>query len=167
MNFFSFITKVNRVFAIVSGILIGVVGIFATYEAIARGVFSRPTIWSSDLSRYIMIWAIFLGTASAFLDKTHISVDFVREMVGKRWGTGIQRVLSILGYGFALVYILALVWCSQDLFFEALKEGKLTYGTIQIPVAYLYLAMVVGSVMMVATVVPIIVGLMRKKDDYL
>jgi TRAP-type C4-dicarboxylate transport system permease small subunit len=167
MKFFPFITKVNKYFAIVSGILIGVVGLFATYEAISRGVFSRPTSWSSDLSRYIMIWAIFLGTASAFLDKTHISVDFVREMAGKKWGTGVQRGLSILGYLCTLVYILVLIWCSQDLFLEAIKEGKLTYGTIQISVAYLYLAMVIGSVLMALTVIPIIVGLVRKKDDYL
>jgi TRAP-type C4-dicarboxylate transport system permease small subunit len=167
VKFFSFITKVNKYFAIISGILIGVVGLFATYEAIARGVFSSPTIWSSDLSRYVMIWAIFLGTASAFLDKTHISVDFVRELAGKKWGTGVQRVLAILGYLFTLVYIAALGWCSQDLFFEALKEGKLTYGTIQFPVAYLYLAMVIGSLLMVATVVPIIAGLIGKKNDYL
>ena len=167
MSFFSFITKANKVFAIISGILIGVIGLFATYEGIARSLFSSPTIWSSDLSRYIMIWAIFLGTASAFLDKTHISVDFIRETVGRKWGMGAQRVLAILGYLFTLVYIAVLGWCSQDLFFEALKEGKLTYGTIQIPVAYLYLAMVIGSLLMAATVIPIIAGLVRKKDQYL
>jgi TRAP-type C4-dicarboxylate transport system permease small subunit len=167
VKFFSFITKANTFFGIVSGILIGLIGLLSTYEGLARGLFSSPTSWSSDVSRYIMVWAIFLGAASAFMDKTHISVDFVREILGRRWGVGVQRGMAILSYLFTLVYIGALGWCSQDLFREAWREGKMTFGTIQIPAAYLYLAMVIGSILMAATVVPIIASLARKKDDYL
>ena len=167
LKFNTFISALNRICAIVAGLMIFVVGIFSTYEGLARGLFSSPTIWSSDVTRYMMIWAIFLGTASAFLGKTHISVDFVRDLIGRRWGPGLQRFLAILGYFFSLVYVLVLAWCSLDLFGEAYREGKLSYGTIQIPVTYLYLAMVVGSVLMVMTLLPIIASLIRKKDDYL
>jgi len=167
MKIFGSIRKINHVASVVSGFLIFVAGLFSTYEAIARGLFSHPTIWSLDLSRYVILWAIFLAAASAFLDKTHISVDFVRELLGKKWGVGLQRTLSVLGYFFTLTYILVLAWCSQDLFLEAVKEGKLSYGTIQIPVAYLYLAMVIGSILMILTVIPIIAGLLRKEDEYL
>jgi len=167
MKIFGLIRKTNHVFSVVSGFLIFVVGLFSTYEAVARGFFSHPTIWSLDLSRYVMIWAIFLAAASAFLDKTHISVDFVRELLGKKWGVGLQRTLSVLGYFFALTYILVLAWYSLDLLIEALSEGKLSYGTIQIPAAYLYLSMVIGSILMGLTVIPIIAGLIRKDDEYL
>jgi TRAP-type C4-dicarboxylate transport system permease small subunit len=75
--------------------------------------------------------------------------------------------LSVLGYFFALTYILVLAWFSLNLLLEALSEGKLSYGTIQIPAAYLYLSMVIGSILMALTVIPIIAGLIRKDDEYL
>ena len=167
MKIFGHIRKTNHVCSIVSGFLISVVGLFSTYEAISRGFFSRPTIWSLDLSRYVMLWAIFLAGASAFLDKTHISVDFIRELLGKKWGVGLQRTLTVVGYFFTLTYILVLVWFSLDFLLEALREGKLTYATIEIPAAYLYLAMVIGSILMALTVIPIITGLIKKDDEFL
>ena len=167
MKIFGFIRKINDHCSIVAGFLIFVVGTFSTYEAISRGFFSRPTIWSMDLSRYVMIWAIFLAGASAFMDKTHIAVDFVREMVGKRWSKGLRRVLAVLGYCFTLTYISILTWFSFRMLTKAIREDKLSYGTIQIPVAYLYVAMVVGAILMLLTVIPIIVGLIRKDNEYL
>lgn len=161
------IVQVDNVFAVIAGVITLIVGLFSCYEAIARGVFDSPTMWTMDISRYMIIWAIFLGSASAFLTKTHIAVDFIREAAGQRFGRGLRRVLCVAGYLMALIYVSVLGWKSVTQAMEAVAGGKLTYGMLMIPSVYLYLAMIVGSVLMFVTLIYIIGDLLKKGDDYL
>lgn len=167
MKCFSFVRRVNKYSAIASGVIIFFVGVLSTWEGVARGVFSSPTVWSIDVSRYLIIWALFLGTSSAFEEKTHISVDFIREELGNRSGPGLKRALTVCGYIFALIYVLVLTWSTIDMIMDAVRLNKLTLGTVQIRAIYLYLAMLVGSVLMIMTLIYIIIDLLRKGDRYL
>jgi len=163
----TFLQKINNNAAIISGLIIFIVALFSTWEAVARGVLSSPTIWTMDVSRYLIIWALFLGTASALDNKSHIAVDFIREEIGKKWGIGIRRVMAICSYIFALVYVLVLAWSSIDLTKDALRLDKLTLGTIQIPSVYLYVAMIIGSIFMMISIAAIISDIVRKNKFYL
>jgi len=167
LEFPPILKRLNRISAIIAGILIFFIGVLSTMEGIVRGFFSSPTSWSVDISVYMLIWAIFLATASAFEDKNHVSVDFVREGMGRRWGSGVQRSLAIVSYIMALVYVVAFTWSSLSILYDAVKYGKLTRAIVQIPVSYLYIGMVVGSIAMLVTLVFIIVTLFSGKNDYL
>jgi C4-dicarboxylate transporter DctQ subunit len=167
LEFPSFLKRLNRASAIFAGILIFFIGILSTMEGIVRSFFSSPTSWSVDVSVYMLIWAIFLATASAFQDKNHVSVDFVREGMGRRWGSGVQRYLTIVGYLMALVYVVAFTWSSLSILYDAVKFEKLTRAIVQIPVSYLYIGMVIGSIAMLVTLVFIIISLISGKNDYL
>jgi TRAP-type C4-dicarboxylate transport system permease small subunit len=167
MNSFPRIRRINHIAAVISGILIFMISLLCFLETIARNVFSQPTSWTLDISTYLLIWAFFLGTAAAFQEKTHVSVDFFRDMIagllGKIWG----RILAVAGYLFSLVYILILFVATIYLIKDALDLQKLTLAVIQIPVVYLYLAMLLGSLMMIVVVVFIILDLLHKGDRYL
>jgi len=167
MKYPKLLNHFNQVTGIISGALIILMGLLATLEGILRGLFSSPTSWTLDVSQYILIWTIFLGTASAFQEKTHVSVDLVKDFAGQRWGIRVQRVLVIIGYLFALVFILVLAWDSADLILTAIKLEKLTIGTVQIPIVYLYAAMMAGSVFMLVTVVCIILDTIGGGKKYL
>jgi TRAP-type C4-dicarboxylate transport system permease small subunit len=60
-----------------------------------------------------------------------------------------------------------LAWDSADLIFTAIKLEKLTIGTVQIPIVYLYAAMMAGSVFMLVTVVCIILDVIGGGEKYL
>lgn len=91
MRFPLWLQTCNRVLGIVSGIIILMISGLTTMEGIARGIFDSPTTWSLDVCQYLLIWAIFLGSSYAFQDKSHVSVDFIREGAGTRFGSGVQR----------------------------------------------------------------------------
>lgn len=165
MSIFYFIKKINRFLAIISGAIILFIGILCTFEAITRGL-DRPITWGLDISRYLLIWAIFLSSAYAFQTKTHVSVDFIRESVKRTLGLNVSRVLTILSYFLALVYVLTLFWNSIDLLKDALYLHKLTLGNVQIPIAFLYLAMLIGSFLMIVTLIYIIMVIL-KENRYL
>jgi C4-dicarboxylate transporter DctQ subunit len=159
--------RFNAFLGIVSGGLIILLGLLATMEGILRGFFSMPTSWSLDLCQYILIWTIFLGSSYAFQERGHVSVDLVKEWVGKRFGTGALRGMNLIGYLMALIFVIAIGWCSWRFITAAIKYGKLTLGNFQIPIAYLYAAMVAGSVFMLFTVVCIMADLIGGGKEYL
>jgi TRAP-type C4-dicarboxylate transport system permease small subunit len=159
--------RFNELAALVAGALIIVMGLLATLEGILRGFFSSPTSWTLDVSQYILIWSIFLGTAAAFQEKTHVSVDLMKDYVGQHWGIAARKVLVIIGYVLALTFILVLTWDSVELIRSAIRLEKLTIGTMQIPIVYLYAAMLAGCLFMVATVVCIILDLVGGGKKFL
>ena len=75
--------------------------------------------------------------------------------------------MAAAGYIFSLIYVTVLAWDSVDMFFFGLKWGKLTRGTIQIPIVWLYAAIFLGSVAMAVTIVFILASLAGKETDYL
>jgi C4-dicarboxylate transporter DctQ subunit len=167
MEFPKILNKINRILGLISGAIILIIGILTSMEGIARGLFDQPTTWSLDVCRYLLIWAVFLSSSFAFQEKAHVSVDFFREGIGKKTIPVLQRVMAILGYIFSLVYILIIVWGGLYMFVHGLKWERLTRGTIQIPIIWVYWAVVIGSVMMAITVIAILINLIRGKNDYI
>jgi TRAP-type C4-dicarboxylate transport system permease small subunit len=161
------LSRFNQVTGFISGVLIVITALLATMEGILRYVFASPTSWSLDISQYLLIWVIFLATAYAFQEKTHVSVDLVKDFVGQRWGVEAQKVMVVVGYGMALVFILVLAYDSVELAVTAIRLNKLTIGTVQVPIIYLYTAMVAGSIFMLVTVVCIILDVIDGGKKYL
>jgi TRAP-type C4-dicarboxylate transport system permease small subunit len=167
MKFPELLRRFNAALALLSGVIILIIGILTTMEGIARGLFNAPTTWSLNVAQYLLIWAIFLGSAYAFQEKTHVAVDFIREGVGNRWGKGAQRILSLCGYTFAFVYVAIIAWNSIDMLKLAIKYDTLTLGIVQIPIVWLYLAMLIGSLSMIVTLFFIILDLIGKRKTYI
>jgi C4-dicarboxylate transporter, DctQ subunit len=167
MKFPRFMERINVFCGIVSGALIIVLGLLATMEGAMRGFFSSPTSWSLDLSTYILIWMVFLGTSYSFQEKGHVSVDLVKEWVSVHWGQKPVKWMNIVGYLMCMTYIGVLLWSGYDSLAGALKYGKLTVGNLQIPLVYLHSAIVVGSISMAVTVTFIILDLLGNGKKYL
>lgn len=167
MRYPEFVKRLNTLMGIISGSLIIIIGILSVMEGILRGVFNSPTTWTLNISQYILIWAVFLGSAYAFQECNHVSVEFIREALGKRWGNRVRKVLSIAGYLLALIYVGVLLFYSIDLLTGAINVGKYTYGALRIPAAYLYSAMVLGSISMVVTLTFIILNILGGGKKYL
>lgn len=75
--------------------------------------------------------------------------------------------MAAAGYLFSLAYVAVLAYDSVDMFLFGLKWGKLTRGTIQIPIVWLYAAIFIGSVAMAVTIVFILASLAGKENTYI
>jgi C4-dicarboxylate transporter DctQ subunit len=167
MKAFAFIRRVNHIAAVISGIFIVIMSFLCSFEAVARNVFSRPTTWTLDISSYFLIYAFFLASAAAIQEKTHVSVDFIRNMIRGKFGEIWGRVLSISGYVFCLVFILVLLGTMISFTGDALRFNKLTLAVVQIPLIYLYVAALGGCILMMVVVIFIVLDLLRGSDEYL
>lgn len=167
MKFPQNLKTLNHAASTLAGGIILTIGFLTTIEGIARGLFNSPTGWSLDVCRYLLIWAIFLGSAFAFQEKGHVAVDFIREGLGQKIGSSYQRFFASVGYWFALLYVIVLTYSSVDMMIYAVQMDKLTRGTMQIPIVWLYLAMGIGSVGMVITLCFILLDLKSGSDEYI
>jgi TRAP-type C4-dicarboxylate transport system permease small subunit len=66
------------------------------YQVITRYIFSDPSSWSEEVSRYISVWAIFLGAAIAFRSRSHLGVDYFVTLFSKRMQKGMRATVNII-----------------------------------------------------------------------
>ena len=136
-------------------------------EAILRGIFDSPTMWSVDVSQYLLILAAFFGSSYAYQEHGHVAVDFLKDIVEKHSGKKPRRVMAVIGYIMAFIVILAFLWACAQLGIKAVKFNSLTTNNVQIPLVLIYGLMGLGSCCMLVTVVFIILDLFAGGDKYL
>jgi len=167
MKYFHGIKRFNQWLAVASGVLVLVIAILWSIEVVMRYFFRSPTSWIMNVSQYILIWIPFLASAACFQYKSHISVDFVRSKLYERYGAATGKVLALICYFACLVFVVVIGLDSVILFKDAITLGKMTLGTVQIPIAYLYSAMVLGSIFMAITVIAIMVVIISGHKEYI
>ena len=169
MSYPKLITNINKVCAYISGVIILGGSVLAVMESIMRKVFSSPTSWSFNLTQGVFIWAVFLGSSYAFQELGHVSVDMFRDIIDKHT-KGKKRIprrtISIIGYLISAFVIVLFLNGGWKLCVRAGFTDLATYN-FRFPLIISYSAIVVGSVLMLVTLVFIILDLLSGNDKYL
>ena len=168
MKYPAFWRKLNNVLAFCAGCLILLTGLFAVFEAIMRGVFDRPTKWTLNLSCYLLIYIVFLSSPYAFQSHGHVLVDLFRDIMDKVFPNRIpRRISAVFGYTVSLAFVGALLYAGWKMVAKAIKYGTLTTTTIPIPLVWLQIAIVIGCVLMILTLIFIILDLLSGSDEFI
>jgi TRAP-type C4-dicarboxylate transport system permease small subunit len=165
-----FMTVIDKIGAYVCGGIVLGASILAVMESILRKVFSAPTTWTLNLTSGIFIWAAFLGSSWAFQELGHVSIDLLRDYVDKR-AKGEKRmprrVMSLIGYAISFVVVTVFLYGGWLLCRRAINLNQLAPYNFKFPLIISYSAIVVGSVMMMLTLVFIILDLFAGGDKYM
>ncbi|MBW2015974.1 MAG: TRAP transporter small permease [Deltaproteobacteria bacterium] len=116
----------------VAGILLLVVGFFVFYEVVCRHIFRSPTLWVMDYSIYLVMWAVFLGSAYTMRSRGHVLVDVVISRIDP----GIRRIIK-LGIH-VIIFLFALTITSAGIYscIRAYQMKELTLSALYIPLYY-------------------------------
>lgn len=161
------LTSFNNAMGILSGGLVLIMSFLQVMEGILRTVLSKPTSWSMDLSIYLLVGVIFLGSSYAFQEKGHVKVDFVINTIGRKSSKTIHKGVAEAGYVLSLIYLTVFLINSIKMALSAVKYNQLTLANFQIPVVYLYVIMGVGAMIMIITVCYIIMDIVCDGKKYL
>lgn len=112
-----------------------------------RYVLSSSLGWSEELSRFLFIWIIFLGTEIALRKKAHIALDSLEQML-----KGISKLLLSILIDIIIIIFAIIVFISGI---------ELTQSTINQPSAALSLPM-----SWVYVVIPVSMGLIIMNTLY-
>lgn len=75
-------------------------------------IFFNALSWSEELSRYLLVWASFIGTAVAFKKGVHIAVTFAVDFLSP----GKKRVVQTLTCLLMALFFGVTIWYSMVVF---------------------------------------------------
>lgn len=110
-------------------------------QIVTRYVFANPLSWTEELARFLLVWLTFLAAGYVMSRRLHIAVDLLVARVSRRTAVAVDT--------FALVVVLvaaAAMSVAGALF--AVEAVHLLAPATRLPMAVVYLAAVVGSLLM-------------------
>jgi C4-dicarboxylate transporter DctQ subunit len=145
--------------AVESLIFIGATTIvtIVTTEVVLRYLFKHSLIFTEELSRYLMVWIVFLGSALAIRDGSHIHINFLT----KRFNPKNQRWLRLSALLLTFVFLVFIAVEGLKFLPQQLHQMCIT---IDISLFYFYLAIPVGSILMILFLLPALKDIFREKN---
>jgi len=108
-------------------------------NVVSRYGFSYTPIWSEELSRFLVVWSIFIGVAIGVRKNQHIGVDALIRFLPHKLLLVSEVLLNLLG----IVVIGVLVFNSFE-FIQHTMEFEQLSPAMRIPMYIPYIAMPVG-----------------------
>ncbi len=99
-------------------------------------------VWAEEVSRQIMVWTTFLGAGLVLRFGGHVAIDSLHQAIGPR-----SRYLRIVVLQGIVAFSLVMAWSCLD--YVAMSRFQTTPAT-GIPFSYVYAALPVGFVLIVA-----------------
>ena len=128
-------------------------------EIFARNVIHFPTTWAQESSRLLLIWTVFLGSASAWYRGSHIVINVVPRRISGRPKLILQLFIQIM----TGIFLLS-AWGGNLLIMFLNYEGKST--ALEISIAYFYLGVFIGLTGMLIFLFPQIAQTLRELKAY-
>ncbi|MCC7327330.1 MAG: TRAP transporter small permease [Burkholderiales bacterium] len=129
------------------------------YQILARFVFEQPAEWSEVLTRFTLIWMVFMGAPVAFRQGAMICVDTAHRMAGPAG----KRALDFLAAISALVVIAVMLWFGSDYAYRG--RFQTISGLESFSMTWAYLAIPVGAVFSALAVIACLVDPRRQELD--
>ena len=114
-----------------------------SWGVVERYILKMGSGWPDELARYLTIYAMMIGAGLCVARGAHVGVEVFVRMLPPH----IQRVAEFLSYIMCTVFTVVLAYVGFDYFNRLLARGQLT-PTIEFPIAYCYLAIPIGGVLM-------------------
>ena len=154
--------KPREVGRVLEKVLVGVVVVLfvglvvsALAQVVSRYVFNAPFMWTEEAARYLGIWCTLLSAGLLMGRNLHLSIDFVVE----RLPAAPQMALRVL------VYLVTIGFAAVITVYGFSLISKVTTAlspALRIRMSYIYLAVPVGSLLLLLYAVLGLAGVGRK-----
>lgn len=108
----------------------------------SNSIFNISLPWASELSRYIIVWVIFIGTSTLIRFAEHVNIDFVLNVVSEK----ISAYINVLIYLSATIFLIYLCYLGYVMTDKAFASGQ-TGSDIHIKMGWVYLSFPIGMLL--------------------
>jgi TRAP-type C4-dicarboxylate transport system permease small subunit len=126
---------------IVAGALISGISICVLFQVIFRYLLKSPLAWSDEMSRYLLVWMVFVGAAVATDRLSHFHMDVIRQFIpasfSRHVDIGVLLAMFVFAASIAIFGVQILGTVHRQ--FSPAMEVKMSYA---------YLAMPIGGTLM-------------------
>lgn len=149
----------DRLLATLIGLLLALMVGNVIWQVFTRLVMNRPSSFTEETARYLMIWLGLLGAAYAAGQKAHLALDLITA----RLQGGRKRASEIFIHSVILIFALAvLVGGGGRLVWIQLSLGQQS-AALQVKLGYVYLAVPVAGAFIVLYSVFTLIDLARQR----
>ena len=141
------IKKINRLCATIAGLVLLFVTFSIFIDVFLRYFLNRPSIWVTEVSSYLFLYIIFLGTAYSLQQGLHIRVTFLLD----RFSPLMVRIFNLITSLLAIVFCVVLLWQTSTMAWTAYRESWTSPTMLSAPYVYIYVSMVFGSLLLLIT----------------
>ncbi len=138
--------------------LLVVMSLLVIVNVALRFLFNSSIVMSEEVSRFIFVWVVYVGSIIAMRDDDHIYVDFIRKKMPK----GVQKFLIVFVNLAMLVCCLLFLKGSIELTSINMSDHSPVAG---VPMGYVYAAGAVGSAGMAIVIVLRLIGFFTRGFD--
>ena len=78
------------------GVLLALMVVIVFSNVIARYFLNASLAWSEEVSRFMMIWLVFLGAVMAYVKGEHLGLDIALKVLPEKGARGLQVIVNIL-----------------------------------------------------------------------
>ena len=86
---------VNKIFEIISTIILALMTVLVTYQVVTRYVFSSPSAISEILSQYLFVWMIMFGSAYVYGSREHLTIDLLKDKFSPKLNVVVEVITNI------------------------------------------------------------------------
>lgn len=127
--------------------IVGILLILAltAYEVSARQIFGLPTIWTNEITSYLLVWFGMMSIIYAYDKKAHVSVDLIYRKFSPRVKQGVDLFNHLLTFVFALFVMVY----GYKYWWLAYSRNWRHFGMLDVPMAYTRIALPMVGVFLV------------------
>ena len=153
---------VGRIVSVVAVVFAAII----IFDVVMRYVFNAPTRWAFDVTKQLYGFYFVMLGGYALRHQAHVRVDLVTEMLSattRRW-------VEVAGF---VIFFFPFAWVfttrSWAFGVTSWNQGETTYGSVQLPVYPLKLAMAVAAGLLllqgIAEVLKLVLNRQENRDD--
>jgi TRAP-type C4-dicarboxylate transport system permease small subunit len=116
------------------------IGLIIIYEVIARYVFTKPTIWVEEMSRFLQIWATYLAAAYALKNRHLITIRVIQDKLPG----GFRQVTEFFSLSVIALFSLIAIWHGSHTVLESIRIGRASSTMLSVPLWMTEIAIPIG-----------------------
>ncbi|MHB1653993.1 MAG: TRAP transporter small permease [Desulfitobacteriaceae bacterium] len=86
----------QKILNVVTALILGVLVLIVFSNVLGRYVFHSSLAWSEEISRFLLIWMVFLGSIIAYINNDHLGLDLLVKVLPLKLAQLIAVIADIL-----------------------------------------------------------------------
>lgn len=159
------VDRANKGLEVLVGLALASMTAIIFFQVLVRFVFTKLSLqisapWTEELSRYLMIWAVFIGGAIVVRRADALAVEALVQAVPSSLGRTIKycaHLLALVFYG--CIFVLGLEWA---------EFGRSEMAPVlNVPMVYVYASMSIGAALTMMNAITLLIETYIDKKDIL
>lgn len=134
---------IERILKWVVAVLLVAMSLIVFANVIFRYFLNAALGWYEEVSRFLLIWIVFLGAVLAYIHQDHLSLDVVLHYLKPRT----KRIVVLIADALVIVALAVMIIGGFDMALDSLASGWVA-SAIPIPYGWVYMVGPIASILM-------------------